>query len=160
MSKLEPELPASPVIFYCLYRLSESNASSSTGTQSPHGSIGQAGFSSSSFSNSIAGLDSSDNTDLEIVATDMHEEWEKQLKLKKHILSKFAKNMTYESGSIILLPTLVAKSRVLPPAKCYWCVLKGKDAKKYIICLISASESEGFNLYVQQINFFVKSFVS
>lgn len=108
--------------------------------------MGSAGFGSIGASASLEL--SSDGVDLEVVTTDMHEAWEKQLKLKKAILGKVTKNMTYESGSIILLPNLVSKNKVFPPTKCYWTLLKDKDNKKYILCLISVSEAEGFNLYV------------
>lgn len=150
MSKLETENVASPVTYFCLYRLVESSSSLPSGTQSPHSSLSSTGFNSSTFSSNV---DSSDGNDLEVIASDLQDDLEKQLKLKKHILSKITKNMSYESGSILLLPTLVLKNKVLPPTKCYWSALKGKDAKKYILCLISASESEGFNLYVESSSF-------
>jgi hypothetical protein len=145
MSKAEPELNGPPVTFYCLFRLTDTPQTMSTGTSSPFSSIGSTGFSSSSFTSPV---ESGDSTDLEVIATDLHEDWQKQLKLKKHILSKCTSRMTYESGSIILLPTLVAKNKVLPPTKCHWSVMKDKESRRYILCLISASEVDGFSLYV------------
>lgn len=149
MSKLDSENNGSPVAFFCLYRLIEANNNLSTGTSSPHSSLGVSGFNSLSYSSQA---DGSDGADLEVIASDLQEELDKQLKLKKHILAKITKNMSYESGSILLLPTIVLKNKVLPPTKCYWSVLKGKDSRKYILCLISASESEGFNLYAKSTN--------
>lgn len=146
MSKLEGDVPVSLVAFYSLFRLNESSNVSNNPPTSPHSSLGSAGFSAVAFSSQV---DGNDGVDLELLLSDLPEEYDKQLKLKKHILGKFTRNTTYESGSILLLPTLVTKSKVFPPTKCYWSVLKGKDSKKYILCLINASESEGFNLYVQ-----------
>src|SRR5690348_11988303 len=103
----EPDLVGPPVTFYSLFRLIDTFTSPSSGERSPHTSLGPAAFGSIS---SQGALDlSNDGVDLEVVASDMHEAWEKQLKLKKAILGKVTKNMTYESGSIILLPNLVSK---------------------------------------------------
>ena len=153
MSKAEPELNGPPVTFYCLFRLNDSSQSSSTGSSSPFSSIGSTGFSASSFTSPV---ETGETMDLEVVATDLHEDWQKQLKLKKHILSKCTSRMTYESGSIILLPTLVAKNKVLPPTKCHWSVMKDKDNRRYILCLISASEAEGFSLFRYDLEKYVK----
>lgn len=151
ISKLDsPDSGSNPVAFFCLYRLIEASSNLGTGTSSPHSSLGTSAFNSSSYSSQS---DGPDGADLEVIASDLHEELDKQLKLKKHILAKITKNMSYESGSILLLPTIVLKNKVLPPTKCYWNVLKGKDSRKYILCLISASESEGFNLYAQRPTF-------
>jgi len=152
MSKPDVDVPVSLVAFYSLFRLNESSNVSSNPSPSPHASLGSAGFSAAAFSSQV---DGGDGVDLELLLSDLPEDWEKQLKIKKHILGKFTRNTTYESGSILLLPTMVTKSKVFPPTKCYWSVLKGKDSKRYILCLINASESEGFNLYVNiQFRFF------
>lgn len=150
ISKLDSDSGSTPVAFFCLYRLIEATSNMGTGTSSPHSSLGPSAFTSSSFSSQS---DGPDGADLEVISSDLHEELDKQLKLKKHILAKITKNMSYESGSILLLPTIVLKNKVLPPTRCYWNVLKGKDSRKYILCLISASESEGFNLYAYHLIF-------
>eukprot|EP01121_Diplochlamys_sp_Union-15-3_P004643 TRINITY_DN14831_c0_g1_i1.p1 TRINITY_DN14831_c0_g1~~TRINITY_DN14831_c0_g1_i1.p1 ORF type:complete len:188 (-),score=34.40 TRINITY_DN14831_c0_g1_i1:547-1047(-) len=95
--------------------------------------------------------DKSKSIVLEVLLTDLSAEQEKKLRLRKYIVHKIETNLIHESGSLGILPTFVTKNKISGTTVCYYSLItsSNNDTKlsRYIICLISIIDSDGFNLF-------------
>jgi hypothetical protein len=139
--------------FYCLYRLWDNTSASPLSAPQPHDGNKEVPTHAPKDSVDSHSQDaSSDIRRLEVVATDLDPEFDEKLKLNKFIMQKIERNLMYENGSLGYLPALVTKGKVSATTACFYSLLTVDAQTKYILCLISLTESSGFDLYVRLMN--------
>jgi hypothetical protein len=93
-----------------------------------------------------------DEEQLTIELTNLSAEDEAKLTLRKFITHKINTNLIHENGNLGIVPTYVANNKISKTTTCYYseveAVFPDKSVQRYILCLLSAIDTDALHMYV------------